>query len=832
MRTEILVGLVVAFLLSVALSACADDVTGGADATSMGGADQSAAPDVAALEVVGIGDAVGPEDGGADVPGAADVTGDPGGSGPDAHPDGRPEGQPDGGGEDATLQDSAKVDAALVDVPTPGDEGAAGDTAIGPDVPTIEPIPCGEVTFSYTHATATEVFVAGSFNDWSPTLAMTDPDGDATWTATAQLAPGSTYQYKFVVDGEWTADPNNPNTAPDGHGSVNSVITVAECGALVLVSHETGDGTFDATLASPDGGALDSGDIAVTVDWLPAPAAAISYPAGGSELHIALTELATGIHDVRVVTSKQHLLLKVYIGVSTDWRDAPIYFAMTDRFSNGDASNDAPLADVDWRTNYQGGDFAGITDRIEGGYFDALGVGAIWISWPADNPDYFHEGGYPDQDGCGLDPKTSNHSGTRYSAYHGYWPSKVDEVESRFGTWTDLRELVTTAHAHGIRVLLDFTANHVHDSSPLYAAHGDYFNQPAEVCQDVGWDTKPKTCWFTPYLPDLDYRKAAVRKELGDLAIWWVKATGADGFRLDAVKHIEMSFVEELRARLKTEIELTGVDFYLVGETFTGDPGLIQSFVGPNKLHGQFDFPSNLQILKAFAKREIGLDAMDQSVRSVKAVYNGGELMSTFLGNHDIARFISMASGGISCGAWDVVSNIAQGWRNPPGQPGDYAAYERLQVAFTYVMTIPGVPLIYYGDEVGLPGAGDPDNRRLMRFGGDLSGHEQGTLGFMQALGAARAAQPALRRGSWSAPLWQDGDVVAYARQVDGETVVVVLNNGDTPREVGLAVAGIGLQDGTALTDVVGAAGAPSVDGSVLTVAVGARSAAVLATHP
>lgn len=739
--------------------------------------------------------------------------------------------------EEGTYQYKFIVDGAWI--PDPANQNTVDDGFGGVNSVLVvecgtEPPPpntCGVVTFTMVAPGAGEVLVSGEFNEWGGDAGsawpLEDPDGDGTWTREAKLDPGS-YQYKFIVDGTWMPDPGNPKTIDDGFGGTNSVIDVPACGSgLMLEYQKTSGSSFSAVFGAADGEFVDLGDVTVTVDWEPAGGSLIGSE-GKAEL--GLQGLSDGIHDVRVSSGGQTMLLKVYVGVSTDWRDALMYFAMTDRFANGDQGNDAPIADVDWRTNYQGGDFAGITQKIDGGYFDALGVSALWVSWPVDNPDFYEDGAFPDQDGCGLDPKSTKYSPMRYTGYHGYWPSKLDEVESRFGTLGELQDLVTAAHARGIRVLLDFTANHVHDSSPFFLAHKDagWFNFPAEICQDVGWDTKPKTCWFVDYLPDLNYTNPAARKAMLDSAVDWVKKTGADGLRFDAVKHLEMSFVQELRARAKAELEPTGVDFYIVGETFTGDAGLIESFVGPSKIHGQFDFPSNLHILKGLATFEVGLDQMDQAVRAVKATYANPGLMSTFIGNHDIARFTSMAAGMISCGPWDVVSNVAQGWRNPPGAPSGEDAYLRLRLALTYALTVPGVPLIYYGDELGMPGAGDPDNRRFMRFGGDLSGLEAATLAFSQKLGLARAAHPALRTGSWPQPLWQEGDFLAYGRVGGGETAIVLLHRGTGTKTGTLQVQG--LADGAKLTDVLGDGGTATVAGGGMPFSITGRKAAIYVT--
>ena len=762
-----------------------------------------------------------------------------------------------GDGNIAPSDQAAPGDAEGSDTPAPGDaegsdapapsdvEGSdlpAPSEAEGSDTPAPSdaegsdssdpPLECGDTLFTYQAAPGvSEVFVSGSFNNWAKDAAsadaMSDPDGDNLWSVVIHLSPGI-YPYKFVVDGDWIMDPANPNQADDGYGGFNSVITVEECpvpGSLALKSHETDPAGKSFSAVFGFEGEAPS-NVEVSVDWKPAPGAA---KISGNEVTVEVTGLSAGIHDVRVTSGGKTLLLKVYIGVSTDWRDALLYFAITDRFSNGDKGNDAPVQGCELANNYQGGDFAGLTQKINEGYFDALAVSAIWMSWPVDNPSGFEQGGRPQQHYCGMDPKTAPMVTTTFAGYHGYWPSDLYKVEEHFGTMKALQDLVVAAHSHGIRVLLDFTANHVYETSPFFQEHANdnYFHFPAEICQDVGWDNKPISCWFTSHLPDLNYSNPAVVEDVLDYAMYWATQSGCDGFRLDAVKHIEFEFITALRKRAHEVMELTGIDFYIVGETFTGDAGLIKSFVGGDKIHGQFDFPANMQVLKGFASQEIGLGDMDAEVRKAKAVYGPDALMSNFIGNHDISRFLSVASGDIKCGIWDVVSDIAQGWLFPPGQPASDVGYKKLQLAFTYIMTIPGIPLIYYGDEFGMPGAGDPDNRRMMRFGNDLNGNEKGALAYLKKLGTTRAAHPALSKGEWTAPLWTEPDFLAYGRVFGSDRAVILINRSDAPKAGELDVTATALPPGAELTDALSGTTAKIGQGNKLPFNVPGKSAMI-----
>ncbi|MCO4761627.1 MAG: hypothetical protein KC502_09000 [Myxococcales bacterium] len=705
---------------------------------------------------------------------------------------------------DSVAPDGESPDASA---PAPDSQSTDGQTTDGQ---ITQPKPCGQTTFAYKPTPGVkQVLLSGSFNGWATTAAkasiLLDDDGDGVWTTTLVLQPGQ-WQYKFIVDGTWLPDPTNPNKVDDGFGNKNSVLTVAPCPkALKLDSQQNTGAGIEATFSTPLG-PIDPKKVTVTLDHQAVSAAAVSW--SGGKLHIKITGLATGIHDVRVAVDtadgEQMWLLKVYNGVSTDWRDATLYFVMTDRFNNGDKTNDNILPNVDPRTNFSGGDFAGISAKIDSGYFTKLGASALWLSWPVKQPAYAEQGTFPDGTGCGLGPGKVKYSPMKYSGYHGYWPADSDKTEPRFGSLAELQQLVDKAHAKGIRILLDYTANHVHTSNPWFAKYKDkgWFHTPAEVCQDVGWDNKPVTCWFTSYLADMNYGNPQVIEASLKSAMWWAKQSGADGFRLDAVKHIEMDFIKALRKRAKEEMELTGIDFYIVGETFTGDAQAIQAFVGADKIHAQFDFPANMQLLQGFAKASKGLGQMDDVIRGIRSVYTDqGALMSTFIGNHDMARFISHASGDLPCGPWDMISNQAAGWKNPPKVPSTQLPYDRLKLGFTYLFTTPGVPLIYYGDEFGLPGAGDPDNRRMMRFGSDLSAKEQATLTYLSELGKLRAAHPALRKGKWSKALWKEADFLSWARTATGDQVVVLINRGSGAKKGGLTVTPAGIADGTELVE-------------------------------
>ncbi|MCA1663854.1 MAG: hypothetical protein LC659_06235, partial [Myxococcales bacterium] len=467
---------------------------------------------------------------------------------------------------------------------------------------------------------------------------------------------------------------------------------------------------------------------------------------------------------------------------------------------------------------------AGTQAAVDEGYFDALGVRTLWLSPPNRNPD----GGFVG---------TGNHL---YSGYHGYWPIAGRDVQPRFGDLAALKTLVAHAHAHGMRVIIDSVLNHVHQEHPYWQTHqADWFNPltinaqqcvcgtgPADGCGD--WNStqqtgyhmlQPKqTCWFEPYMPDLDYENWDALTATIDDALFWAREVDVDGFRVDAVKHFLLNATHRLRQKLHDEFEHAEPLYYLVGETFDGDRNFINSFIGPTALHAQFDFPIYFAIGSALGSYSGTMRDLEGATAASDMVF-GAAPMSPFFGNHDVARFLSVANG----------DNTGDAWGAPPATPTTENAYFKQRLALTFVATSPGVPMVYYGDEYGQPGAGDPDNRRFMKWTG-LTPFEQATLDLTKKLGAARKELAALRRGDRKT-LWVDNDHYVFSRTTTNKDVAIVVLNRDFNAPFVQAVpvpAWITLTNGTVLKDRLGG---PSVTVTNQTIPInqGIHSSAVLA---
>ena len=624
----------------------------------------------------------------------------------------------------------------------------------------------------------TAVFVAGDFTQWADgQLPLTD-DGNGTWSIDldlSSLTPGS-HAYKFHTAGDnWYADSSNPMTVIVDDIE-NSKLLVPDCRVPEL---RVADKEISKTGLSVTVDVYNNAD---STGVLPATAEVFVngestgpawFKADTGTFQVEMSGLPEGSKVSLLFTidnefgSSAPLFVPLWLDEgSWTWHDSVIYFAFTDRFSNGDSTNDAPQGCSQPLVDWVGGDFKGIQDKVEEGYFEQLGVNVLWISPTVDNPN-----------GC----VGGNLDGVQYSAYHGYFPSNNYTTEEHFGTMTDLISLVNAAHDRGIRVIVDFVANHVYSDNEIWQEHGsDGWFHESYPCKP-NWD-KPIECWFEQYLPDLSYANDAVVEWMTENALFWIRASGIDGFRVDAVKHMRHAFLRTLRWKIARYIESdSSIPFYMVGETFTGEwgdgsasssQGIIKEYIGPWELNAQFDFPYYWKILRIAGRDAGDFTELVDYVQTSQAYWGEGNLMVGFIGNHDVPRFASHANGDIA-DQWGNGSQ-EQGLNNPPAQPPTDAPYRKTQLALGLTMTLPEIPMIYYGDEIALAGAGDPDNRRPMVFEG-LSSLQDETLNFVKVAGQARRDLSALRRGSF-VPLETQADALAFAR-IDGDQKVVVVAN-------------------------------------------------------
>ena len=444
-----------------------------------------------------------------------------------------------------------------------------------------------------------------------------------------------------------------------------------------------------------------------------------------------------------------------------------LYSVLIDRFYNGNQSND-------WKMNsdevldivdYQGGDFAGITKKIEEGYFDQLGVNTLWISPITQNP-WDAWGCYPFKNGNKYD---STKLYTKFSGYHGYWPIYATKLDDRFGTPDEFRTLLSTAHAHEMNVILDYVANHMHINSPTLQAHPDWHTDsilPDGTRNFELWDEARLTTWFDKHIPTLDLERPEVCEAMTDSALYWLANYDLDGYRHDACKHIPEDYWRMLGQKIASRWPDRAI--WMIGETY-GSPELIGSYVKSGMLNAQFDFNVYFTTREALC----GLKGMNEIVENELtslATYGAHHTMGNISGNHDQIRFASIAGGAI-----DIHSQgKEEGWTQEVGIGDADKAYKRALMLEVLNMTLPGVPCIYQGDEYAEVGGNDPDNRHMMKFHG-LDLEQQIMRDKVSKLIELRRHSMPLMYGDFI-PVETTEDAISFERVYMGEKVRVQLN--------------------------------------------------------
>jgi len=329
-----------------------------------------------------------------------------------------------------------------------------------------------------------------------------------------------------------------------------------------------------------------------------------------------------------------------------------IYFLLVDRFHNGETDTTDDFWDINPQApkSYHGGDLQGVIQKLD--YLEDLGITAIWLS-----------------------PLAANETG----GYHGYWIEDFYGVEEHFGTMEDLQLLVKEAHARDIKIILDHVVNHTGYNSPWLKdpEKNQWYNPRADILDWTDPDQLEKG-WLAG-LPDLDFSNPAVHDYMIENALWWIKESGVDGFRLDTMRHVPHEFWNAFSAAIKKEYP----DFYLIGEVWTNNVDQLESYHAEG-IDGLTNYSLYEGVREAFSdggESYALIQGLRKESRLSDPAWNG-----LFIDNHDNSRLLSVGSNG--------------------------QAHVKQSLAFLY--TYPAIPILYYGTELGLEGRDDPDNRRDM----------------------------------------------------------------------------------------------------------------------
>ncbi|KZO01200.1 alpha-amylase family glycosyl hydrolase [Pseudobacillus badius] len=390
------------------------------------------------------------------------------------------------------------------------------------------------------------------------------------------------------------------------------------------------------------------------------------------------------------------------------WQDETMYYLMTDRFHNGNSKNDKEINNNDLRA-YQGGDFAGVADKL----------------------DYLHDMGFTS---LIISPVFENAKG----GYHGYWITDFYQTNKQFGSLKELKHLVKEAHDRDMKVIVDFPIRQVSPSHP-------WVKDPAKADWFQTTSGKTEEDWLGP-MAILNLENKAVQQEMTKAGQWWIKKAGVDGYYLSDSAEAPLAFLQSFSKEMKQQKK----DFFLLGGS--GKKSSVKQFERSgldSVMNAELAAQLQEQFKNVKQPSDEGTKLVDEAAKQEKAI-----LSANYLDSIKTARFTKKA----------VEENMFPG--------------TRWMMGLTYLYTVPGVPVVYYGSEVALNGEEGAESHRLLSFKED-----QELVEYIKKIGELRQKLPALTRGSYE-PIYDKDGMTVFKRQYKDETLIVAVNNSDKTQKV------------------------------------------------
>lgn len=453
-----------------------------------------------------------------------------------------------------------------------------------------------------------------------------------------------------------------------------------------------------------------------------------------------------------------------------DWDESVVYFMVTDRFFDGNESNNTASGADTYGDNpglYHGGDFAGVTTKLD--YLQDLGVNTIWITPIVENVK-------------GVAVTDEGSEDVPYNAaYHGYWASDFTKLNPTLGTTEEFETMISEAHKRGMRIMVDIVVNHAG-----YGTESTF----ADMLRDKSVSEGDIKSWQSG-LPDFATENADVRAKLVEWQTSWMKQSGVDYFRVDTVKHVDST----TWAALKNSTTEVNPSFKMIGEYYGAGYASNGSTLGTGQMDADLDFDFNDQAT-SFVSGNIS--SVEKFLSARNSALNNAYMTGQFLSSHDEDGFKASLMNGKK-------------------YTEDKATSAAL-VAATLQLTAKGIPVIYYGEEVGLSGLNNYPYQ-TNRYDMDFSKATKDNVTYQHyknLLSIRNAYTDVFARGSRTVVAGSDEegyDVVS--RSYGGTTLYVGMNIKDTAKEVKVPVS---LAAGTEVKDLY--SGATYTVGSDKTVAV------------
>ncbi len=499
------------------------------------------------------------------------------------------------------------------------------------------------------------------------------------------------YCYYYTVDGEEKLDAFNENTK-DYAGKTCSVCHYKKFN--MRISAELSQPTMDyndnnvltVKYNPADGEDMTEFEVATATADLSALGLSREYAIDPALMEVTISCLNTTTTGVKTIpVTVKDVYGNVYTTVVNvtvtdrvktdgdfDWDEAVIYFAVTDRFFDGDASNNDAYGVGDYDTSdkggssYHGGDFAGLTQKLD--YLQDLGVNTIWITPIVENIT-------DDQHDAKTDMKTYG--------YHGYWARDFANLNKHLGTKKEFAALLDAAHSRGMKLMVDVVLNHAgygtenYFNSVLKDKDGNAIKMLRDSSNTVSGDDK-----LAPLsdLPDFVTEDPEVRNQLIEWQTEWMDEFDIDYYRVDTVKHVDST----TWSALKNSLTKVNPDFKMIGEYSGAGYANTAGELGTGSMDALLDFDFN-----DFAKDFVGgkISTVENSLLKRNGVLNNTATMGNFLNSHDEDTL-----------QYKLVKES--------GFPKE-EAYNLMKVAATLQITAKGQPVVYYGDELGQAGAND-----------------------------------------------------------------------------------------------------------------------------
>jgi len=453
-----------------------------------------------------------------------------------------------------------------------------------------------------------------------------------------------------------------------------------------------------------------------------------------------------------------------------DWDEAVVYFMMTDRFFDGNESNNTASGTDTYGDNpglYHGGDFAGVTAKLD--YLQDLGVNTIWLTPIVENVK-------------GVAVTDEGKEDVPYNAaYHGYWASDFTKLNPTMGTTEEFKTMISEAHKRDMRIMVDIVVNHAG-----YGTESTF----ADMLRDKSVSEGDIKSWQSG-LPDFATENADVRAKLVEWQTSWMKNYGVDYFRVDTVKHVDST----TWAALKNSTTEVNPSFKMIGEYYGAGYASNGSTLGSGQMDADLDFDFNDQAT-SFVSGNIS--SVEKFLSARNSALNNAYMTGQFLSSHDEDGF---------------KASLMNGKKYTEDEATSAAL-----VAATLQLTAKGIPVIYYGEEVGLSGLNNYPYQ-TNRYDMDFSKATKDNVTYQHyknLLSIRNAYTDVFARGSRTVVASSDEECYdVIARSYGDTTLYVGMNIKDTAKEVKVPVS---LAAGTEVKDLY--SGATYTVGSDKTVAV------------